>query len=220
MRIAILGASGRTGRHLVDQALAAGFEVSALVRDSSKLPREHERLRIERGDAMDSAAVEAAVRGTDAVISVIVPSASPERVAASPLTVVARTIIAAMNTCGVRRLIISSAGIPQPNDARDPRFGLMMGIGKLIMNASYVDHIASARLVRDSGLDWTIVRMAGPSNAPGTGFIGAGYVSRAVKMRIARADAAAFMLDEVREPRLLRESPVIWSRRSPRGKRA
>ena len=154
MRIAIPGASGRTGRHLVDQALAAGLEVSAFVRDASKLPREHERLRIERGDAMDPAAVEAAVRGNDAVISVILP-ASPGGVPAAPLT----------------------------------------------------------RVVQESGLDWTIVRMAGPSNAPGTGYIDAGYVSKVVRTRIARADAAAFMLGEVLEPRFLHEAPVIWSRR-------
>jgi putative NADH-flavin reductase len=68
VKVLILGATGSLGPRLVSQALARGHEVTALVRDPSKLDNAHEGLRVLRGDALDPAAVDAAVRGRDAVI--------------------------------------------------------------------------------------------------------------------------------------------------------
>jgi hypothetical protein len=109
----------------------------------------------------------------------------------------------------VRRLIISSAGIPQPNDMPNIRFKLMMGFGKLIMRASYDDIVGSVKVVQASDSDWTVVRMI-PTNDPPTGHVNAGNVNKAVGT-ISRADAAAFMLNEVCEAKYLRQAPVIWS---------
>lgn len=71
MKLAIFGATGKTGRVLVEQALAAGHEVTAFVRDLSKLTLGHERLSLVQGDVFDAARVEEAVAGKDAVISVL-----------------------------------------------------------------------------------------------------------------------------------------------------
>ena len=71
MRVAVFGASGRTGRPLVEQALARGHEVRALARDPSRLRVGHERLVVIRGDVLDAAKVEEAVAGTDAVLSAL-----------------------------------------------------------------------------------------------------------------------------------------------------
>ena len=73
MKLTILGASGRTGTHLVEQALAAGHDVVALIRNPAKLTLRHERLRITQGELTDEVAVEAAVRGADAVLAALSP---------------------------------------------------------------------------------------------------------------------------------------------------
>ncbi len=73
MKIAIFGATGKVGRHLVDQALERGDEVTAFVRDTSRLTTyRHERLKVVEGDVLDPKGVEQAVVGTDAVLSALV----------------------------------------------------------------------------------------------------------------------------------------------------
>ena len=73
MRLAVFGATGRTGKLLVEQALNAEYDVTAFVRPRSlgKLTIKHERLTVVQGDATDAAAVERAVNGADAVVSVM-----------------------------------------------------------------------------------------------------------------------------------------------------
>jgi putative NADH-flavin reductase len=212
MRLTIFGATGRTGKHLVEQALEAGYEVVAFARNPSKLATTHDRLTVVQGDATDPAAVELAVQGTDAVICVMTTSASQNIAKTKPLTRATQNILAAMSKYGVRRLIISSAGVPQSNDLPDLRFNLMMEFGKLFMRASYEDTIGSVQVVRSSDLDWTIVRMSAPVNSHKTGRVQAGDVNKAMGMRISRADAAAFILNEVRSAQYVRQAPVICNR--------
>ena len=69
MKLTIFGASGRTGVHVVEQALVAGHDVVAVVRDPAKLTLRHERLQIAQADLTDEAAVGSAVRGADAVLA-------------------------------------------------------------------------------------------------------------------------------------------------------
>lgn len=201
MRLTIIGATGRTGKHLVVQALEAGYEVIAFARNLSKLTITHERLTIVQGDATDPTAVERAIQYTDAVICVLNTSS---------LTRITQNILKAMKIFGVRRLIITSAGIPQPNDLPDLRFSLLLGIGKLLMPPAVEDTINSAHIVQSSDIDWTIVRMA-PTNATPTGQVNAGYVKRETKMFVSRADAAMFMLKELGENKWVREAPVIFN---------
>jgi putative NADH-flavin reductase len=211
MHLAIFGATGRTGKLLVEQALESGFVVKAFVRDPLKMTIAHPRLRVVEGDATDPAAVRRVVEGADAVLSVLATSASQTIAKERPLTRGTRNILAAMKEFGVRRIVISASGIPQEGDAPDPRFHLLMGFVRRVVRASYEDTVGSAQAVRESSLDWTIVRMAAPTNGPRTGRVRAGFAGRSIGMRIARADAAAFMLEEVRTARFVRQAPVICS---------
>jgi nucleoside-diphosphate-sugar epimerase len=210
MRLTIIGATGRTGRHLVEQALDAGYEVIAFARNLSKLIIAHERLTVVQGDATDPAAVERAIQYADAVICVLNTSFVRDIAKTKPLTRITHNILKAMKIFGVRRLIITSAGIPQPNDLPDLRFSLLLGIGKLLMPPAVEDTVASAHIVQSSDVDWTIVRMA-PTNATPTGQVNAGYVKRETKMFVSRADAAMFMLKELRANNWVRQAPVIFN---------
>src|SRR5436853_97757 len=101
MKLAIFGATGRTGFPLVKQALEAGYEVVALIRTPTKMPLQHDRLMLVQGDAMNPVDVEKVVQGTDAVISVLGHSKdSPKDLQ----TVATPNIVAAMQKYGVKRL--------------------------------------------------------------------------------------------------------------------
>jgi putative NADH-flavin reductase len=93
MKLVIFGATGRTGVHLVKQALAAGHSVTALVRTPAKLTLQHERLTVLQGDAQDAAKVAQAVAGAEAVISVLGPTRNRPAFAVSKST---ENILAAM----------------------------------------------------------------------------------------------------------------------------
>jgi putative NADH-flavin reductase len=114
MKLAIFGATGRTGLPLVKQALEAGYEVVTLVRTPAKMPFEHDRLTLVQGDAMNPTDVEKVVQGTDAVISVLGHSKDSPR---DLQAVATRNIVAAMQKYGVKRLVsLTGAGVEAPQD--------------------------------------------------------------------------------------------------------
>lgn len=191
MRILVLGASGRTGLQVVDQALGHGHDVTALVRDPGGFTVEHPRLSVVAGDARDAAAVQSAVEGQDAVISAL--GSRGER----PVTVYSDGIanaIRAMAARDVRRLVVCSAGGAggRQNELPLPVRLFMMSPG---MKAIYEDLERMEGDVMLSDLDWTIVRPAGLTDGPLTGRYRAVPGSVVPKgTRISRADVAALML--------------------------
>jgi len=207
MRITIFGASGGTGRQLVQQALSAGHEVTAFVRDPAKLNVQHDCLRMVQGDVTDAAAVERAVNGAQAIVSVL---NTRRETKGRPITQGTRNILVAMEKYDVRRLVFSAApSARDPQDAPDLRFKLMIGLVRLLARAGYEDMVGAVQAVRASDVDWTIVRLPFPTDDPQTGHVNVGYLNKASGTRISRADAAAFMLEEVQEGRYLRKAPVI-----------
>src|SRR5918998_1526024 len=112
MKIAIFGAAGKVGRHLLDQALERGDEVSVLVRDTSKLTiQRHEGLKVVQGDVLDPKDVEKAVVGTRAVLSALGHTKTSSK---DVLTEGTKNIVAAMNEHGVRRLVSLTGGGQRP----------------------------------------------------------------------------------------------------------
>ena len=208
MKITIFGSTGGTGRQLVEQALGAGDEVVAFVRDASKLERWHGRLTVIQGELNDKEGIERAVGSADAVISVLGPRGGSK---GRLIMVGTQNIIAAMKEQGVRRLIISStASARDPNDRPELRFKIMIGMVKLFIRAAYEDIVSTAEAVRKSDLDWTIVRLSLLNDGPKSGKVRVGYMGRGeVGTRISRADIADFMLKQVKDPRYLLQAPLI-----------
>jgi putative NADH-flavin reductase len=197
-RVLIIGATGGTGRCLVAQALDRGHEVTALVRDASKLAIEHPRLRIMKGDVLDVASVDAAVRGQDAVVSAL----GHKRFLgpSSILSEGTRNVIAAMETHGVGRLVCeTSLGI----GSTAGRMGLQYTLFVLpvILPFYFYDKTRQERLIAASSLDWVIVRPAALTDDQGRGECRSGQDigSFVTTAKIARADVARFMLDQMAE---------------------
>lgn len=207
VRVAIFGASGRTGRPLVEQALAAGYEIRALVRDPSKLPVDHERLAVVRGDVLDAVRVEEVIAGTDAVLSALGQTKS------SPKDVQTRgtgNIVAAMERHGVRRLVsLTGAGV---RDARDEPKLVDRAITFLLKRLQpdvLEDGVRHAEVIRASGLEWVIVRGPRLTEGPKKGGYRVGMVGKNSGTQISRADLAEFMLDQLTTDTHLRQMPVV-----------
>jgi putative NADH-flavin reductase len=208
MKIVVFGATSPTGRHVVEQALAAGHEVTAFARSPENVEVEHERLDIFGGDALNPDRVEEAVAGQDAVISLIGPAKGSPKDVASRST---QHIIAAMKEHDVDRVVVASVGgIPTPEDQRGPLGKVIGGVLKLLLGDMYEDRERQLQLLRESGLDWVALRLPRLIDEPPTGDYELGYsVSPASKAT--RADVAAAMLDQLTDDTYVGHAPIISS---------
>lgn len=168
MRLTIFGATGGTGTCLVQQALAAGHEVTAVVRDPARLSvPASPRLRVITADVLDPASIVTSVAGVDAVITAIGPRANG-RTTISQDSV--HSIIGAMSKAGTRRLITVSGTI-----AADEGDGpVLRYLLKPLARATQLRYVCADMRraeaeVRDSQLDWTIMRPPRLTDRPGTG---------------------------------------------------
>lgn len=207
MKIVVFGASGGTGIEVVRQALEAGHEVTAFVRNPAKLGIEHANLVVFQGDVMDAEAVEKAVMGQDAVISALGPTRPP---LPGMMETAAKNIVAAMNKAGVRRLISTSgAGVRDEHDQPQWMDHIMKGLLTLLAGEVLKDSAANVETIRASDLDWTIVRYPRLLDGPRTGKYRVGYLGKDSGIQLARADGADFVLKELADGKYIRQMPVV-----------
>jgi putative NADH-flavin reductase len=208
LKIAIFGATGKVGRHLLGQALERGGEVTVLARDASKLSTSrHERLKVVQGDVLVPNDVEQAVEGTDAILSALGhASTSPRDV----LTEGTKNIVAAMSKHGVRRLVsLTGAGVRDPRDEPklvDRAIGWLL---KLLQRDLLEDSMEQAQVIRESGLGWVIVRAPVLNEGEKRREYRVGYVGKESGTRLSRADVADFMLEQTTDDTFLHQAPVI-----------
>ena len=207
MRVTIFGATGRTGRNLVAQALSRGYEVTAFARSPQKLSDYADQIEIVEGDVQNPEQVEAAVAGADAVVSVLGPTENKPDYQVQRGT---QNILDAMNEHGVERLVISAgAGVGDPKDEPKLFNKAINLLLKLVSRHVYEDMKRTVATVRASDVDWTVVRVPMLTDDPAKGNVEAAYVGKGMGPRITRADMAHFMLDQLDEERYVHEAPAI-----------
>ncbi len=207
LRIAVIGAAGRTGKELVTQALGHGHHVSALVRPSHPFGSEHERLTTVEGDVRDAVSVKAVVSECDCVFSALGSGGeTPVRVFSEGADV----IIAAMRDCGVFRLVcVSSAGVGAP-DRVGGVVGRVLSPARARMARVAEDLRRMERRVMESDTYWTIVRPTALTDGPLTGVYRVVEGPRVPKgNKISRADLAAFMLKAAGQGSYVRAAVAI-----------
>lgn len=199
MRITVFGATGGIGGHVVRQALDAGHKVTAVVRTSSAFELEHPSLDVVRVPGLEAAEpLREAVDGSTAVISGVGPRGRKDGPVASRST---KSILAAMDAAGVRRLVAVSAAPlgPVPADFLNRR--VVFPLINLFAADVYADLRVMEADIRNSATEWTIVRPPKLNNKPLTGHyrteIG-GNVNRGYQ--VSRADVAHLMLSAVDNP--------------------
>ena len=184
MKLVVLGATGGTGRLVVEQALAAGHTVTALVRSPEKLATSQPNLHVVTGSATDLESMAGAFDGADAVISTLGGGGSVIADSTS-------AIVAAARQTGVRRVVVLSSWLVQ-RDRISPVLRLATGIA---MKSLIKDKSAGEQLLRQSELDWTIVYASMLGDGPATGSTvlpeSAGW---SLSQRISRADVATRLI--------------------------
>jgi putative NADH-flavin reductase len=207
-RILIVGATGGTGRELVAQALERGFMVTALVRNPAALKINHPNLTVKQGDVLDSASIEAAVQGQDAVVSALGHKRFfyPTRILSQGTS----HLLRAMEKFGVSRLVCaSSLGL---GDSAG-RMGLYFTLFTLPVALPFYfwDKARMERVVAESSLDWVIVRPGVLTHAPKRDHVrhGPNVGHYVLPVHVSRALVADFMLNQLTTDQYLHSAPGL-----------
>jgi len=221
MKLTIFAATGGIGRLLLAQAVAAGNQATAVVRNPEKLSGAAPANVVVADLATpDRTALEAAVSGADAVLSGLGPRSLADAGVATEGT---RAIVRAMQTTGVRRLVVVSAApvgtVASPGRPTPPRHDsgdgfvmrhLLTPVTKAILRRHYADLATMEDAVRDSGLDWTIVRPPRLTDKPLTGRYRTAYGENLRRgLTVSRADVAQLMLRVLDQPAAMKQTVGI-----------
>jgi putative NADH-flavin reductase len=206
VKVLILGATGGTGRQALAEALVRGYDVTVLVRDRARLPPDIARVTVLDGDVRNADIVANAVKGQDAVVSVlgIGTSLTPNGLIAEATP----NILRAMEGAGVKRLVFTSAygvGETWRDTPTIPRILI-----RLILKKIYADKMIGDGLVRQSALDWTLVFPTTLTNKPKAGRLRAGErLALGGVPTISRADVGAFLVAEIASRDHIRKGVLI-----------
>jgi putative NADH-flavin reductase len=204
MRIAIFGGTGGTGQQVIEQALEAGHQVSALVRDPDRLSEASKLADIIVGDVLNTQNVAETISGAHAVVvSLGSRSDSPENTVSQGT----KNIITCMQDAGVKRLVVvTSLGVGDSKDQVPMAFKLVI---KTVMRKIMADKELQEQYVRESGLDWVIVRPGGLSDDLATGAYLFGTEPSIMAGQVSRADVAAFIIQNLSSEQFLGQAVAI-----------
>ncbi|MEX2165029.1 MAG: SDR family oxidoreductase [Sulfuricaulis sp.] len=209
MNILIVGATRGIGRQLLEQALASGHAVTALVRNPQRLAIQHERLRVIQGDILDFDSVARAMAGQEAVCCTIGVKVPWVRV--TVFSEGTKNLLQAMLQTGVKRLICVT-GIGAGDSKGHGGFLYDYLFLPSVNRPIYADKDRQEALIEASDVDWTIVRPGFLTNGPLTknyrklinlAGVTAGWISR--------ADVAHFILEELASRQYLHQTPLLTS---------
>jgi putative NADH-flavin reductase len=206
MKIAVFGATGRTGVPLVRQALDRGHEVVAFARSPGELGIEHDRLAVVEGDVYAGEGVAEAVAGADAVVSVLgQTSEGPDDL----LTVAGEHVTTAMAEAGVDRYVtLVGAGVRMEGEPVSLT-GRVIGTALRLLQPEVLEDAENhVERVRGTDLAWTVVRVPRLSEGEPLGDYETGDVTPGRKA-IPRADVAEFMLDVVEDELHVGDLPLM-----------
>ena len=205
MKIIVFGATGSLGQHVVKQALEQGHQVSAFTRSKEKLDHlNNPNLTPVLGDVLDNTTIEQAVKDHDAVIIAL-----GDGMKGSVRAQGTQQIINAMKNQGVGRLICLST-LGAGDSYRYLNFFWKYVMFGLLLKNTLTDHEQQEALVRNSDLDWTIVRPAAYTDGPQTNAYRHGdEIGKNLKLKISRADVASFILKGLDNNFYLQQQPSI-----------
>lgn len=194
MKIAILGATGKTGGHAMRRALEAGHHVRVLARDPAKLTTKHERLEVIRGDATKPEDCATLVEGCDAVIGTLGP---PNLGVTTVRQDAAKAVTSAMKDKGVKKIVwLSALGVGDNIAQAKLTSFLVATYIKLMLKKTYADADMAEQVLRASGLDYVLARPPGITDKTATGVIVEVPEDKKLpRIRCTRDDVAAWMLE-------------------------
>src|SRR2546430_15966708 len=208
MNIIVIGSTGRTGRLVLEEGIRRRHAMTAFTRRPDALADITGLRMVVHGDGRNLEDIRRAIRGQDAVISIVAPEGR------GPTTVisdVARTELTAMREAGVRRIVTVSVSAIE---GRRP--WILINLVRWILRKPYADFARMEQLVASSGLDWTIVRPPYLSNGRTTGRVpsqGGGKELAHGPSHISPRGLAATLLDLAEDSQHLGEVLLVSERR-------
>jgi putative NADH-flavin reductase len=209
MKIALFGSTGPVGQLVIKHALDKGYDVVAFARNPSRLTIKSEKLQIVQGELNDDLSVEKAVSGVNAVISTLGPLGNDKR--NSELGDGYLRIIASMKKHNIKRIIaLGTASVKDGEDKGVFKFRLLVAVVKRIIPGSYKEIVRIGSIVRNTELDWTLIRVAILTNGTATGKIRSGYYGKTpIGLMVSRDDLAKFFIDQVEEIKFIQKAPAV-----------
>ncbi len=209
MNILIVGATRGIGRQLLEQSLKTGHTVTVLVRNPQKLATQHARLRVIKGDILDSGSVQLAIAGQEAVCCTIGVKVPWIRV--TVFSEGTRNLLQAMKKAGVKRLVCVT-GIGAGDSKGHGGFLYDSVFLPFLLRTIYADKDRQESVIKASDVDWTIVRPGFLTNGPLTeNYRILTNLSGVTAGKISRADVAHFLLKELTSKHYLRQTPLLTS---------
>ena len=207
MKILVLGATGPTGRLIVESALKQGHKVAALVRSKEKAA-DIAGVDPFEGDARDEVAITRAIAGCDAVISSLGTPMSPFR-EVTLLSTATTALVDAMKRQHVQRLVCIT-GMGAGDSRGHGGFFYDRVFQPLMLGEVYKDKDRQEAIIKSSGLDWTIVRPTVLNNKPARGNVRALTDLSAIHGgAVSRADVADFVVRQTTDMTFLRKAPLV-----------
>jgi putative NADH-flavin reductase len=213
MKVLVLGANGAVGQLVLNDLLEANHQVTALVRNASTIQKNHRRLTVVQGNPTNVAELEDVLPGQEVVVSTLGARTNKKTTLRAD---VARNLTVGMKRHGVRKLVwLDAAGVGSSKDfVRRSSFFFGRIIIPLFLDNMYEDAAVADDLIEKSGCEWVIVRPMSFTNRPKTENISVVTdMSPTVRLRlrIARADVAAFLVEQVIEDDYVGQMPVIFT---------
>lgn len=211
MKTAMIGATGRTGRHALTTALDRGHDVKVLVRNPERLAEDvRQRVDIVVGDSTDPSALATLLDGVDAVLSALGPSQKQPDLH----TRTAHELAALMRVTGPRRFVgVSGAGIDVPGDEEARRDKVISWLINALGGDVVKDKPAEYKVWADSGLDWTLVRPPRLVEGPATGRLEHDAHRSTQSTRIHCADLGTFLVDILEGDLYVQKAPFVATTR-------
>ena len=191
MKLFVIGATGRTGQEILQQALARGHHVTAFVRSPKSMTLKNERLSVLNGNVTDESQLFEAMQNHDAVISTLGP-----REVFKPSSLLNDSALAttrAMQRLGVKRLVVLSAAAHFP--------GISNRLASFILRNHMRDSLAMEKIVQGNGLDWTIARPPRLTQEDSLSYRSREGAAPKMGFTLSRKGVAEFMLDAIEQKR-------------------
>lgn len=210
MKILVLGSTGKTGRHIVEQALARGWQVTALVRDPGRLNIAHAQLKVVTGDMMDAASLTAAIGNQcGAVVSALGVYAKQPITA---LTDATRLQVEAMRKLGCTRIVVVSSLGAGNSLGQGTLFA--RAIQRWVLKHVLVDKTGQEEVLRASGLEWTSLRPPQLTDEPVVRddlltWTGSEAPRRRMSWKVSRSSVARYALEAVEHRRWVGEAVML-----------
>ncbi|HEY8211972.1 MAG TPA: NAD(P)H-binding protein [Myxococcaceae bacterium] len=212
MKLIVFGASGRTGKLIIELAANAHHEVTAFVRSPEKLGPVPAGVKVVKGDGHDAAAVEAAMAGQEGALIAV---GAEDRKKTTIREDITRNAIAGMKKHGGKRIVYLSASGVGDSLAQAKKLSFIYGyfLIPLMLKHPFADSTAAENLIKASGLEYVLVRAVGLTDGPPKRDVVAvtDGSTEGLKITIPRADVARFMLIAMTEDRYVNQGPALSS---------